>query len=54
MPKLPKDWLLFAAVIGAGLAVGYYVAKGTYLVYKSEGTPMPAAIGVDPTVNFVS
>jgi hypothetical protein len=52
--KLPKNWWWYALAIGAGLATGYYVAKGTYLVYKADGTPIGPSVGTDPTVNFVS
>lgn len=47
-----RDWQIIALTIAGGLAVGYALAKAS-VAYVSTGTPMPYAVGTDPTTNFV-
>lgn len=46
-----KTWQIIAATVLSGLAVGYVLAKAS-VAYVSQGTPMPYAVGTDPTLNF--
>jgi hypothetical protein len=47
-----KDWQLYALVLGGSLLLGYAFAK-MGVAYVSKGAPMPFAVGIDPTANFI-
>lgn len=47
-----REWQIIAVTVLGGLAVGYVIAKAG-VAYVSKGTPIPTAVGVDPTLNFV-
>ncbi len=47
-----RDWQIIALTVAGGLFVGYLFAKAG-VAYVSKGAPMPYAVGLDPTVNFV-
>lgn len=48
-----KDWQFYSLVIGSGLLIGYLFAKAG-VAYVSQGAPIPYAVGIDPTLNFVA
>ena len=48
-----RDWQIIALTVAGGLFVGYLMAKAG-VAYVSQGTPMPMAVGIDPTTNFVT